>query len=241
MRLYDGRLTPQEIATDYQSGPDSLNWSPPVPTGLVATAISTNQINLVWNAVTNAASYNVKRSTTNRGSYTVIATNVTATNYNDTGLAAATTYYYVVSGVIAGGEGANSEQASATTSALPAGWGDVDVGSPAFAGSANYDSNTVWTVTGSGADIWNTGDQFNYCTNSLNGDGMIMVHVLAQSGPEAWAQSGIMFRDGLASNAPQISLMITPGYGVSFRYRYTAGGALIKSTRPASARRHGFA
>ena len=108
--------------------------------------------------------------------------------------------------------------------ALPAGWGDVDVGSPAFAGSANYDSNTVWTVTGSGADIWNTGDQFNYCTNSLNGDGMIMVHVLAQSGSEAWAQSGIMFRDGLASNAPQVSLMITPGYGVSFRYRYTAGG-----------------
>ena len=56
--------------------------------------------------------------------------------------------------------------------ALPVGWGDVDVGSPAFAGSASYDSNTVWTVTGSGNDIWNNGDQFNYCTNSLNGDGM---------------------------------------------------------------------
>ena len=105
-----------------------------------------------------------------------------------------------------------------------AGWGDVDVGSPAFAGSAGYDSNTVWTVTGSGTDIWNTGDQFNYCTNSLNGDGMILAHVLAQSGSEVWAQSGIMFRDGLASNAPQVSLMITPGNGVSFRYRYLAGG-----------------
>lgn len=107
--------------------------------------------------------------------------------------------------------------------ALPAGWGDVDVGSPAIAGSASYDSNTVWTVTGSGADIWNTGDQFHYCTNSLNGDGMILVHVLAQTSSEAWAQAGIMFRDGLASNAPQVSLMITPGNGVSFRYRYTAG------------------
>jgi hypothetical protein len=115
LRLYDGRLTPQEIATDYQSGPDSLNWSPPVPTGLVATAISTNQINLVWNAVTNAASYNVKRSTTNGGSYTVIATNVTATNYNDTGLAAATTYYYVVSAVVSGFETPDSTQALATT------------------------------------------------------------------------------------------------------------------------------
>jgi hypothetical protein len=228
LRLYDGRLTPQVIATDYQSGPNALNWSPPAPTGLVATAISTNQINLIWNAVTNVASYNVQRSTTNGGPYTVIATGVTATNYNDTGLAGATTYYYVVSGVIAGGEGANSEQASATTSALPAGWDDVDVGSPAFAGSAGYDSNAVWTVTGSGADIWNTSDQFNYCTNSLNGDGMIMAQVLAQSGSDPWAQSGIMFRDGMASNAPQVSLMITPGNGVSFRYRNSAGGATVQ-------------
>jgi arabinan endo-1,5-alpha-L-arabinosidase len=115
LRLYDGRLTPQEIVTDYQSGPDALNWSPPVPTGLVATAISTNQINLVWNAVTNAASYNVKRSTTNGGSYTVIATGVTATNYNATGLAGTTTYYYVVSAVVSGFETPDSAQALATT------------------------------------------------------------------------------------------------------------------------------
>jgi len=52
---------------------------------------------------------------------------------------------------------------------------------------------------------------------------MILVHVLAQTGSEVWAQAGIMFRDGLSSNAPQVSLMITPGNGVSFRYRYTAG------------------
>ena len=115
LRLYDGRLTPQEIATDYQFGPNALNWSPLVPTNLVATAISTNQINLIWNAVTNAASYNVKRSTTNGGSYTVIATNVTATNYNDTGLAAATTYYYVVSAVVSGFETPDSAPASAAT------------------------------------------------------------------------------------------------------------------------------
>ena len=71
--------------------------SPAAPVSLTATTISTNQINLVWNAVTNAATYNVKRSMTNGGTYTVIATNVTATNYNDTGLAVATTYYDVVS------------------------------------------------------------------------------------------------------------------------------------------------
>ena len=44
-------------------------------------AVSSNQINLSWNAVTNATSYNVKRSTTNGGPYAVIATGVTTTNY----------------------------------------------------------------------------------------------------------------------------------------------------------------
>ena len=96
---------------------------PPAPTGLAATAVSSSQINLTWNTVTNAASYNVKRSTTNGGPYVIIATGVTATNYNDTGLAGGTTYYYVVSGVNAGGESTNSTQASATTLlAAPVSW-----------------------------------------------------------------------------------------------------------------------
>ena len=88
---------------------------PPAPGGLAATAVSSNQINLVWNGVTNAASYNVKRSTTNGGTYVIIATGWTMTNYTDAGLAGATTYFYVVSGVNAGGESANSVQVSATT------------------------------------------------------------------------------------------------------------------------------
>ncbi len=95
-------------------GSDALNW-PPVPTGLVATAAATNQINLVWNSFNNGATYNVKRSTTNGGPYTVIATGVTATNYNDTGLAGTTTYYYVVSAVVSGSETPDSAQASAAT------------------------------------------------------------------------------------------------------------------------------
>ena len=88
---------------------------PPVPTGFAAATVSTSQINLTWNMVTNAVRYNVKRSTTDGGPYTVIATGVTATNYNDTGLADGTTYFYVVSGVNPGGEGPDSVQATATT------------------------------------------------------------------------------------------------------------------------------
>ena len=72
--------------------------------GLAAAAVSTSQINLAWNAFTNATSYNVKRSLTNGGPYAVVASGVTATNYQDTGLAAGTMYYYVVSAVVSGTE-----------------------------------------------------------------------------------------------------------------------------------------
>ena len=40
---------------------------------------------------------------------------MTATNYNDTGLAGGTIYYYVVSAANSGGEGTNSPQAAAAT------------------------------------------------------------------------------------------------------------------------------
>jgi fibronectin type 3 domain-containing protein/sarcosine oxidase gamma subunit len=92
---------------------------PAAPTGLTATAASSSQINLGWTSSSGATSYNVKRATVSGGPYTTITTGVATVTYNDTGLAASTTYYYVVSAVNAGGESADSAQASATTNAPP--------------------------------------------------------------------------------------------------------------------------
>jgi len=93
------------------------SWSDPapVPTGLSALAVAASQINLAWNTLTNATSYNVKRSLTNGGAYTIVATGVTATNYSDGGLAGGTIYYYVVSAMVAGSESSNSVQAAVAT------------------------------------------------------------------------------------------------------------------------------
>lgn len=86
---------------------------PASPTGLTATAGNT-QVALNWTSVSEATSYNVKRSTTPGGPYTTVATGVTATNYTNTGLTNGTVYYFVVSAVNSGGEGINSSQVSAT-------------------------------------------------------------------------------------------------------------------------------
>jgi len=88
---------------------------PAAPTGLACTAVSGSQVNLSWAGSAGATLYNVKRATINSGLYTTIATGVNATNFEDTGLAAAADYYYVVSAISLGGEGPDSAQGAATT------------------------------------------------------------------------------------------------------------------------------
>lgn len=87
----------------------------PFPPGIPAnlTALGTNLlITLQWSAPSNAASYNLKRSTTNGGPYSIIA-NVGVTNYSDPAVNPGTAYYYVVAATNAVGESANSLQAGA--------------------------------------------------------------------------------------------------------------------------------
>jgi hypothetical protein len=87
----------------------------PPPTGMTAVGM-VNQINLSWISSSNAVSYNVKRSLTSGGNYTVVANGITSTNFSDIGLAGGITYYYVVSAVSSAfGESDDSAEASATT------------------------------------------------------------------------------------------------------------------------------
>lgn len=95
-------------------------------------------INLSWNPTEGAAGYSVKRSTTPGGPYTTIAVDVTATSYNDPGLASGETYYYVVSALGNSGESLDSGEASPLT--LHAHW-MFDEASGAIAADA---TNNGW-------------------------------------------------------------------------------------------------
>jgi fibronectin type 3 domain-containing protein len=81
------------------------------PQGLKAT-VASNQVSLSWTAVSNATSYNVKRSTASGGPYTTVAS-PTTTTYTDATTTAGTTYYYVATAVTAQGESANSAEVAA--------------------------------------------------------------------------------------------------------------------------------
>jgi glucose/arabinose dehydrogenase/chitodextrinase len=113
LRVYSRALSPSEIQGDLNSPIGTGDATPPsAPTGLAATAASTSQINLSWTAATDnvgVTGYRVLRDGTE------IAT-VTGTTYQDTGLAASTTYTYTVRAFDAAGNlSSPSASASATT------------------------------------------------------------------------------------------------------------------------------
>src|SRR6267143_1425252 len=94
---------------------------PQPPTGLNATAFSSSQINLNWNAPTNdggspVTSYELKGST-DGSTWSVLVRNThsTSTTYSDTGLSANTTYYYRVFAINDVGTSLSSNTTSATT------------------------------------------------------------------------------------------------------------------------------
>ncbi|WP_077612120.1 LamG-like jellyroll fold domain-containing protein [Clostridium sp. Marseille-P2415] len=91
--------------------------SPNTDTSNLKAVGGDSKVDLTWNAVTDATSYTIKRSTIAGGPYTTIATGVTGTSYTDTDVTNGTTYYYVVTAIINGSEGWSSNEASATPTA----------------------------------------------------------------------------------------------------------------------------
>jgi endoglucanase len=91
------------------------------PPQVNATAASSSQINLAWSGgSTGNVTYNVYSSTAAKfapGAANRIATGLTGTSYQNTGLSASTTYYYYVTVANSTSESAPSNEASATTPA----------------------------------------------------------------------------------------------------------------------------
>jgi hypothetical protein len=113
------------------------------------------------------------------------------------------------------------------------GWSDSDIGSPGIAGSGSY-NGTTWTVTGSGTGIssGSTSDQFNFASTSVTGDQTLITQVTSMTNTNAWAESGLMFRDSSAVGAMQVSLLATPGNGVALTWRGSTNGTNSVVTIP---------
>lgn len=150
MSGWNGKFLP--IWTDRRNGGFEEVWTaevtdtpctpPAAPTGLTATAVGVQRIDLLWSAAAGATEYHIYRSTVSGGPYTQVATIAApATSHSDLGLTGGVTYYYVVR-AYAGCESVDSNQASAT------------------AGTPSCTTQTLYTngfETGSGLSGWTKG------------------------------------------------------------------------------------
>jgi autotransporter-associated beta strand protein len=91
---------------------------PAAPTGVTAVQ-GYKQVNLSWNTVPGAISYNMKRSTSSGGETTIASVSTANNNwpisnqYTDNGLSVGTVYYYKISAVNTNGESINSVEVDA--------------------------------------------------------------------------------------------------------------------------------
>ena len=209
---------------DNVNAPGFTTTSVSAPAGLVAIG-GVEQVVLSWQPSSNAIGYNVYRSATNGGPYTFVA-NVATTNYDNIQLAGnGTTYYYVVTALnsLAGESGYSAQVSAATTVTLPSPWMTQDIGAPGVWGGASLNSG-VFTVTGSGADIWGTADSFRFAYVTTNSSSFTMIaRVASLQNINAWSKAGVMVRDSLNPGAANAFIAVTPGNGVSFQYRVNDG------------------
>jgi hypothetical protein len=112
---------------------------------------------------------------------------------------------------------------------VPAGWSTSDLGAVGVAGSASETSGT-FTVAGSGADIWGTADAFRYAYQQVTGDTTMVARVATVQNVNVWTKAGVMIRQSLDAGSSQASMFVTPGKGLSFQRRPTAGGTSLSTT-----------
>jgi len=88
----------------------------------------------------------------------------------------------------------------------------------------------TYTMTASGADIWNNGpagnrhDEFHYAYKTLTGAGSIVARVQSVQNTNGWAKAGVMIRETLDGGSKHAFACVTPANGVASQGRDTTGG-----------------
>jgi len=92
-------------------------------------------------------------------------------------------------------------------------------GNPVSVGSFIEGPVGTYTMTSTGADIWNAADEFHYAFKTLTGAGSIVAQVLSVDNTDPWAKAGVMIRETLEPGSKFAAVYITPGNGCRFQAR----------------------
>jgi len=108
-------------------------------------------------------------------------------------------------------------------------------GHPGSTGSFVESPSGTYTMTGSGADIWNVNgveaDEFHFAYKMLTGAGSIVAKVQSIENTNAWAKAGVMIRESLSPDSAHAFACITPANGVAAQGRPSTGGTSFNTNQ----------
>ena len=104
----------------------------------------------------------------------------------------------------------------------PQPWTCADIGHPASPGDQRFADGT-WTISGGGADIWGSSDQFHYVWQPVEGDGFITARITSQTLPNISSKAGVMLRQDTDPDAPNYYFLVS-SHDVGVAYRAVRGG-----------------
>jgi fibronectin type 3 domain-containing protein len=190
---------------------------PPPPTGLQLSA-GNGRVSLTWSPAPRATSYSVRRATSPGGPYAAIAAPALPSHV-DAEAANGTRYRYVIAAVNAGGESAESAEASATPLATPGpvsaleaapGNGQVSLHWPAAENATSYVVKRSLESEGTFTQIATVKDCHYVDAGLTNGTPYhYRVHAVNAGGPGG--DSGTATATPVAPPAPPSALTATPG------------------------------
>jgi len=104
----------------------------------------------------------------------------------------------------------------------PSPWRATDVGYVGTPGSFSQ-AGGVFTVNGSGADVWLKADGFYCLFQPLDGDGALTAQVLNLKDTDLWAKAGVMIRETTEAGSKMAVAAVRPDGQAQFIWRSTTG------------------
>jgi len=139
------------------------------------------------------------------------------------GFGAHSIYALAVDGV--GNTGASAISNIVVQSTPIVGWAHDDIGVVGLPGDATYTAATgIYTLSGSGDDIWNNADGFHYLYRQISGDGTLTARVVSLENTDGWAKAGVMLRESLAPGSKFSLSLVSAGNGLHHQFRNTTDG-----------------
>jgi regulation of enolase protein 1 (concanavalin A-like superfamily) len=196
-----------------------------------------------WKPIEGAESYNVYRAAASETDITkfvkVTDQVIAGTTYTDAsaGLVNGTAVAYLIAPVKKDADGNSVEgdrvRFSATPDAFtvvaPPGFATLSTNEGVECGvgpSFNPDTGEI-TIRGSGGDIWDAADRYNFTHQEVEGNFQVTVKALTKpTHTNDWSKAGLMIRESLAPGSRDAYFVLTALNGLTFQYREeTDGGA----------------